>query len=104
MKSVLHYAWLDISNIYCFTAIMKTTLDIPDSLLREVKARAARKGQTMRKFLIDAVQEKLYSESDADKSQIGWRSVFGKASVDVVEKVQSVIDEEFSKINQEDWK
>jgi len=83
---------------------MKTTLEIPDSLLREVKAHAARKGQTMKKYFIDAVKEKLYSESDADDRQIGWRSVFGKAPVEAVEEVQSVIDEEFSKVNSEDWK
>ena len=82
---------------------MKTTLEIPDSLLHEVKAHAARKGQTMKRFFIDAVKEKLYSESDSDESQVGWRSVFGRAPANSVAEVQSVIDEEFSKINLEDW-
>jgi len=82
---------------------MKTTLEIPDSLLHEVKTHAARKGQTVKRFFIDAVKEKLYSESDSDERQVGWRSVFGKAPANSVAEVQSVIDEEFSKVNLEDW-
>ena len=82
---------------------MKTTIEIPDSLLREVKAYAARHGQTMKKFVTDAVKDKLYLESDKDETQAGWRSAFGKVPADAVADVQSVINEEFSKINLEDW-
>ena len=82
---------------------MKTTIEIPDYLLREVKAYAARNGQTMKKFVTDALKEKLYLESDKDETQTGWRSVFGKVPADAVADVQSVINEEFSKINLEDW-
>ncbi|HEB10653.1 MAG TPA: hypothetical protein ENI06_05510 [Spirochaetales bacterium] len=77
---------------------MKTTLEIPDSLLHELKAHAARKGQTVKRFFIDAVKEKLYSEADSNERQVGWRSVFGKAPANSVAEVQSVIDEEWIKI------
>ena len=38
---------------------MKTTVEIPDSLYRQVKARAALKGQTIKESLVDAVRAKI---------------------------------------------
>jgi predicted DNA binding CopG/RHH family protein len=38
---------------------MKTTLDIPDPLLRQVKARAALRGVSLRKFVAEALEEKV---------------------------------------------
>ena len=83
---------------------MKTTLEISDPVFRQIKARAALRGDTMRAFFMDAIREKLAAESLRKKGESGWRAVFGKASKCSVAKVQSVIDEEFSKINAEDWK
>ena len=58
---------------------MKTTLDIPDSLLRQVKARSALNGTSMRDFFVEVIEARL----DADQKQVGkpcgWRAVFGKA-------------------------
>ena len=83
---------------------MKTTLEISDPVFRQIKARAALKGQTMRAFFLDAIREKLAADSSQKKGEPGWRAVFGKASKRSVAKVQFLIDEEFSKINAEDWK
>ncbi len=83
---------------------MKTTLEISDPVFRQIKARAALKGVTMRAFFMDAIKEKMAADSSQRKGDSGWRAVFGKAPKSSVAKVQSVIDEEFSKINAEDWK
>jgi hypothetical protein len=82
---------------------MKTTLEIPDSVYRQIKARAALKGETVRAFFMDAVKGKLAAENARRKDQSGWRTVFGKGPKDSVARVQSIIDEEFSRINAEDW-
>lgn len=83
---------------------MKTTLEISDPIFRQIKARAALKGETMKAFFMDAIREKLSAENSTGKNSSGWRTVFGKAPGGAVVKVQALIDEEFSKINAEDWK
>lgn len=69
-----------------------------------MKARAALKGQTMKAFFMEAIREKLSAESSPESGRSGWRSVFGKVPKSTVAGVQALIDEEFSKINAEDWK
>ena len=82
---------------------MKTTLDVPDSLYRQIKARAALKGQTIRAFFLDAIQDKLNAERAGGSKDTGWRSVFGKATKDDISQLQQILDDEFSKIDFEAW-
>jgi hypothetical protein len=79
---------------------MKTTLNIPDAIYREMKTRAAQQGGTVRAFVLEAIQEKL----NGRRRTGGWRTVFGKAAHKSVRSVQRVIDEEFSRIDAEDWR
>lgn len=87
---------------------MKTTLDIPNPLLRQVKAYAALKGQPMKRFFIDAVKERLHAEvaRNAGKHEPAWVRLFGagKEHRAAIREVQSLLDKEFSRINPEDWK
>lgn len=83
---------------------MKTTIDIPDPLFRQVKVRAALKAQTMKAFVLEAILDKLQAEAVARDSQSGWRSVFGQAAAGSVEEIQAVVDAEFSQLDPEDWK
>ena len=82
---------------------MKTTLEIPDGLYRQIKARAALKGQTIKSFFLDAIQDKLIAERDGGNKTPGWRSVFGKASKDDISQLQQILDDEFSRIDAEAW-
>jgi hypothetical protein len=89
---------------------MKTTLEVPDNLYRQIKVRAALKGQTIKSFFIDAIRAKLAAESGgkrgtkkAKNEETGWRAVFGAADPDEVAQVQRIIDEEFSRIDPEGW-
>ena len=83
---------------------MKTTLDIPDSVLRQAKARAALKGTSMRDFVVHAIEERLEAEQKQTRKPHGWRAVFGKAPKGAAAKVQAAMDEEFERINPEDWR
>lgn len=83
---------------------MKTTLELPDRLYRQIKARAALRGQTVKAFFLEAVRDKLTSNDDAAAREPGWMALFGKANPREVAEVQRIIDEEFEKIDPEDWK
>jgi hypothetical protein len=47
---------------------MKTTLDIPDLVLRRAKAEAAQHGIPLRQFVTEAVEEKLSAGSKAKEN------------------------------------
>jgi hypothetical protein len=82
---------------------MKTTLEIPDAIYRQIKASAALKGQSVRAFFLDAIHDKLAAEREQTRENSGWRSVFGKANADDTARAQKAVDEEFSRIDSEDW-
>jgi hypothetical protein len=82
---------------------MKTTLEVPDRLYRQIKARAALKGQSIKSFFLDAIRDKLAVEQSAKPKKAGWRAVFGQANPDDIAEVQRLIDEEYSRIDAGDW-
>ena len=82
---------------------MKTTLEVPDGLYRQIKARAALKGQTIRAFFLDAIQAKLAAERAGAKKTAGWRSAFGTVAKDDIAELRRILDHEFSRIDAEDW-
>jgi len=46
---------------------VKTTLEIPDSVFRRAKARAAERGIPLRQFVTEAVEEKLTVKEPSSK-------------------------------------
>ena len=82
---------------------MKTTLDLPDALLRQAKARAALKRTSMRDFFVLAIEERLDAERRRPGKHQGWRAVFGKAPKGAAAAVQTTLDHEFEKVNPDDW-
>ncbi|MDB6155460.1 MAG: transposase, partial [Chthoniobacteraceae bacterium] len=55
---------------------VKTTLEIPDTLFRQAKATAAIHGQTLKKFVNEALQEKLSGASSKQGTcldEVLWR-------------------------------
>jgi hypothetical protein len=84
---------------------MKTTLEIPDQMFRELKARSALAGQPMRAFVAEAIEERLHGAGKRDFGrEQGWRVVFGKAPKTATDDIQAVVDREFSSVNMDDWK
>jgi hypothetical protein len=83
---------------------MKTTIEIPDKVFRQLKARAALQGVTMKALVLQAIREKLEAEYADRVSEPGWKSVFGKAPRGSTAEVQDTVDKEFSEMDPEDWK
>jgi len=82
---------------------MKTTLEMPDPVFRKAKAKAAEHGIPLRQFVTEAVEEKLAaSQAQANKP---WMKSFGALRHLHNEnvRIQKIIDEEFEKIEPEDW-
>lgn len=83
---------------------MKTTVEIPDELLRKTKATAASRGETLREFINEALTTRLASTTRPALRQSGWRSVFGKAEPKVVQPIDALLDAELEKVDSSEWR
>jgi hypothetical protein len=84
---------------------MKTTMEIPDLMFRRVKATAAERGQSLRTFVAEALQEKLARGSAGTSvAAPAWMQGFGQLRPLRREtaRVQRAIDREFDVIEPED--
>ena len=81
---------------------MKTTLEIPDALFRKAKSAAAEQGIPLRALVSAALEEKLSARKTEDKP---WMKAFGKLRDLRKEtaRIDRIIEEEFEKIEPEDW-
>ena len=60
---------------------MKTTLEIPDRVFRRAKATAAERGQALRQFVTEAIEEKLAGRRPSRRSEPPappWMRGFGR--------------------------
>jgi hypothetical protein len=85
---------------------MKTTLELPDELFREVKATAARQGILMKQFIAQALEEKLTRRSRPPDPK-PWMKLAGCAARDPemiteLQRLEAIIEEEFEQIDEED--
>lgn len=79
---------------------MKATLEIPDPIFKKAKARAAQRGIPLRQFVTEAVQRQLRTESEKPwMKTIGGLRHMHQENV----RIQRIIDEEFEKIDPEEW-
>ncbi len=83
---------------------MKTTIEIPDKVFRRAKAEAAERGQTLREYVTEALQEKLSGRSASGGGSAPWMRGFGelKRLRRETARIQRVIAEEFEVIEPED--
>jgi hypothetical protein len=81
---------------------MKTTLEIPDTLFRRAKSVAAERGIPFRELVSEALAEKLAEKNYRAKP---WMKSFGALRHLGTEtaRIQQRIDEEFERIDAEDW-
>jgi len=85
--------------------LVKTTVDIPDAVFRRAKARAAERGQALREFVTEALQDKLSGRRAAARRDAPpWMRGFGRlrALSRETARVQRVIDEAFETVEPED--
>ena len=67
---------------------MKTTIELPDELLRRAKAAAAPRGESMKELLTRALRDHL---DGPPPGREGWRQVYGKARPDQVAEVDAAV-------------
>jgi hypothetical protein len=82
---------------------MRTTIDLPDPLFRRSKAAAALAGVPLREFVAAALRAYLAGHGEAVPEQSGWRAVFGKVEAQDVAEVDRVVEEEFGRVEPEEW-
>ena len=85
---------------------MKTTLDIPDPLFRQAKARAALRGVSLRQYVAEALEEKVTAQASGRSGSVEppWMRGFG-ALADLhleTSKIEALIAEEFECLDEED--
>jgi len=77
---------------------MKTTLELPEALLRRTKAAAAMRGVSMRDFIAEALEAQLRQRAP----EPGWRRLAGKAKkLDTAPVARALA--EFSRIDEGAW-
>jgi hypothetical protein len=86
---------------------VKTTLEMPDALFRRAKATAAQRGQSLKQFFTEAVQDKLRKGRPGHKTEPEWMKyfgAFGKTSAQRAEnrRIEKVIEQAFEQIEPED--
>lgn len=83
---------------------MKTTVEIPDSLLRRAKASAARKGQTMGAFINSAIVAKLKTDTEVgqEKTWMRFAGIF-REHRDDSRRVMRAIEKECERIDMREW-
>jgi hypothetical protein len=82
---------------------VKTTLEIPDDLFRAAKATAARRGQTLKQFVTDAMQEKLSSGPARTNGDPPWMKLFGagKKFAASIREIDAAIEKKFENVDSE---
>lgn len=82
---------------------MKTTIEIPDELARQATYVAADRGVPLDELVRVALRSHLSRENDPAPA---WRKYFGALAHLKEEnaRIMKVIDEEFGRINPEEWK
>jgi len=84
---------------------VKTTLEIPDTLFRRAKSRAAERGQTLKQLVSEALQEKLAGATGTPSpAEPKWMQGFGKLRRlrKETKRIQARVDELFELIGSED--
>lgn len=82
---------------------MKTTLELPDQLFRDVKATAASKGIKLKDFVTEALTEKLKADMPSPASK-SWMIGYGALS-DLREetlRIEAAIEQAFEQFDAED--
>lgn len=81
---------------------MKTTIELPDDLFREAKATAAKRGEPLKNFVREALEEKIHRE--ASRVLPGqWPVPPMPMPAEERDAFDQFIEEAFEQIDDEDW-
>ena len=92
-----------------FSGPVKTTLEIPDALYREVKVTAARTGKTVTAIVQSALKRELTAntnqpDAQTEKPWTKWAGCLSEIPKEEHKKIRLRIEETFSEIDKEMWK
>ena len=91
-------------SIWPYNVIMKTTVELPDDVLRNARLYAAERGKTFKSVLIEALDLLMFN-GQPQANRPGWEALAGAfADSEETAEIQAYIDREFSRIDPEDWK
>lgn len=81
---------------------VKTTLELPDDLLRRAKAAAATRGVSLKTFFTEALERRL--QSPRGGAQPTWKQLSGGLASLRREtaRIRQLVDEEFEQVDDED--
>lgn len=84
---------------------MKTTIELPDPMFKQLKVAVAERGVTLKTFIIDALREELTKTTHTPINP-PWMNGFGKLSHLKTEnaRIQKLISQEFDVLEEEDLK
>lgn len=82
---------------------MKTTLELPEEIFRQVKAHASAEGMSLKSFVTEALEMKLRSLSSAGKKP--WMNHFGALRHLGAERkgIEERISGEFGQVDPKEW-
>ena len=92
------------THIYGRLSLVKTTLEIPDPLLRQAKAAAAARGESLKELVSTAIRSHLAGPGKGENERQPWRRVVGLATREEVAEIDAIIDAEFEEVDPADWK
>lgn len=82
---------------------VRTTIDLPEQMLVDLKIESARRRTPVKNLVQEAISRYLVEQRPTEPA---WMKSFGafKDDAEEVNRIQAVIDEEFSKVDPEEWK
>jgi hypothetical protein len=85
---------------------VKTTIELPDPLLREAKAAAASSGLSLKELFAEALSKHLATRAQpaVEVGQEAWRELFGSVPHEAVAEIDAIIEAEFERIDPDDWR
>jgi hypothetical protein len=86
--------------------VAKTTVEIPDPLLRQAKAISAQRGISLKNFFTEAIKQQVRRSQAGGVQDEPWMQAFGglRDLRRETRRIQRIIDEEFEQIEEEDWR
>jgi hypothetical protein len=87
-----------------FYGFMKTTLELPDDLFREMKAAAALRGMKLRDFVTSAISEQLARMKKQNSSWSRRLPPAPRVSKTELKRIHRLIEEDSERIDTEDWR
>ena len=102
IDSSLYEQTLAVNTDYPYNHTMKTTLILPDQLMRQVKSRAALEGCSLSKYVERCLEQSL--ENDRTPQVENWLSLLPELPPQALREVEQTLnDSGFDQIDPEMW-